>query len=80
MDETSHTTQYQEVCLKYAENEYCAKHRCLDVIKPKSVPSNNLFSSAMVWKSAESSYNHNDLSSDDEEYLMPKNVAETTPR
>jgi len=80
VDETSHTTQYQEVCLKYAENEYCAKHRCLDVIKPKSVPSNNLFSSAMVWKSAESSYNHNDLSSDDEEYLMPKNVAETTPR
>jgi len=25
-DETSYTTQYQEACLKYVENEYCAKH------------------------------------------------------
>ena len=26
-DETSYITQYQEAFLKYAENEYCAKHR-----------------------------------------------------
>jgi len=25
-DETSYTTQYQVACLKYVENEYCAKH------------------------------------------------------
>jgi len=25
-DETSYTTQYQDAFLKYAENEYCAKH------------------------------------------------------
>jgi len=26
-DETSYTTQYQEVFLKYVENESCARHR-----------------------------------------------------
>jgi len=28
-DETSYTTQYQEAFLRYVENEYCAKHRCV---------------------------------------------------
>jgi len=30
-DETSHTAKYQEAFLKYVENEYCAKHRCVPV-------------------------------------------------
>jgi hypothetical protein len=35
-DETSYTTQYQEAFLKYVENEYCAKHRRVPVIKLQS--------------------------------------------
>jgi hypothetical protein len=31
-DKTSYTTQYQKAFLKYVENEYCAKYRCLLVI------------------------------------------------
>jgi len=46
-DETSYTTQYQEVFLKYVENEYCAKHRRLLVTKPKSVPCDSFFYPAM---------------------------------
>jgi len=42
-DETTYTTQYQEGFRKYVENEYCAKHRRVLVIDPRSLPSNNLF-------------------------------------
>jgi hypothetical protein len=78
-DETSYTTQYQEAFLKYVENEYCAKHRRLPVTKLETIPDNNLGSSAMGSRSGQSSYDPYDLSSDDKEYLMPTNVAETTP-
>jgi hypothetical protein len=78
-DETSHTTQYQEAFLKYVENEYCAKHRRLPVTKLENTPNNNFSSSAMASRSDQSSYDPYDLSSDDDEYLMPNNVAETTP-
>jgi len=30
-DETSSTTEYQEACLYYMENEYCTKHQCVPV-------------------------------------------------
>ena len=56
-DETSYTTQYQEAFLKYVENEYCAKHRCMLVNKLNSLPSSNHIPSAtsaqckMIWKS-----------------------------
>jgi hypothetical protein len=78
-DETSYTTQYQEAFLKYVENEYCAKHRRVPVNKLQSLPSSNHISSATVSRSCQSSFDPYDLSSDDEEYLMPNNVAETTP-
>jgi len=78
-DETSYTTQYQEAFLKYVENEYCAKHRRLPVIKSDNTLNNNLSSFEMASRSGQSSYDPYDLSSDDEEYLMPTNVAETTP-
>jgi len=78
-DETSYTTHYQEAFLKYVENEYCAKLRHLPVTKSENMPNNNLSYSAMASRSGQSSYNPYDLSSDDEEYLMPNNVAETTP-
>jgi len=33
-DETSYTTQYQQAFLMYVENEHCARHRRVPVIKP----------------------------------------------
>jgi len=78
-DETSYTTQYQEAFLKYVENEYCAKHRCMPVNKLQCLPSSNHISSATASRSSQSSFDLYDLSSDDEKYLTPNNVAETTP-
>jgi hypothetical protein len=78
-DGTLYTTQYQEAFLKYVENEYCAKHRRVPVNILKTVPTSNLFPSATALGSYQSSFDPYDLSSDDEEYLTPNNVAETTP-
>ena len=78
-DETSYNIQKQEVFLKYVEDENCSKHQRLPVTKPDSVPNHNLLSFRMVSRSGQSSYDHYDLSSNDEEYLMHKNVYETTP-
>jgi hypothetical protein len=78
-DETFYTTQYQEAFLKYMENEYCAKHRHVPVNKLENLRSSNPFPSAKASGSCESSFDPYDLSSDDEEYLTPNNVAETTP-
>jgi len=79
-DETSYTAQYQEALLMYEENEYCAKLRRVPVIKPERIPSNTLFPSATASGSFQSSFDPCDLSSGDEDYLMPNNVAKTTPR
>jgi len=76
VDETLYTTQWQEVILMYVENGYCVKHRCLVVSKSESILSNNLFPSAMPSISGQLSYDAYDLSSDDDEYIMPKIVAE----
>jgi len=78
-DETSYTTQYQDAFLKYVENEYCAKLRGVLVKKHKSFPSSYLIHSATASGSCQSSFDPYDLSSNDEEYLTPNNVAETTP-
>jgi len=45
----------------------------------EGVPSNSLIPSATASGSCQSSVDLYDLSSDDEEYLMPKNGAEKTP-
>jgi hypothetical protein len=78
-EETSYTTQYQEACLKYVENEYCAKHRRVPVNKPQSLLSSNHISAATASESCQSYFDSYDLFSDDEEYLMSNNVVETTP-
>jgi hypothetical protein len=41
-NETSYTTQYHEAFLKYAKNEYSAKHRHGPVNKLETVPSSNI--------------------------------------
>jgi len=78
-EETSYTTQYQKAILKYIENEYCAKHRRVLVNKHESLPSSNPIPSAQASGRCQSSFDPYDLSGDDEEYLTPNNVTETTP-
>lgn len=79
-DEALHTNQYQEVFLKCVENESCPKHRHVPILKPKSVPSNYRIPSATAPEPRQSSFDHCDMSSDDEEYLTCKPVAKITPR
>jgi hypothetical protein len=50
----------------------------LPVTKLETMPDNNLGSSAMPARSGQSSYDPYDLSCNDEEYVMPNNVAEST--
>jgi len=78
-DKTSYTTQYNEAFMKYVENEYCAIHGHVPINKHESLPSGNYIPSAKSSGSYQSSFDPYDLSSDDEEYLTPTNVAETTP-
>jgi len=78
-DETSYTTQYREAFLKYVENEYRTKPRCVPFNELETVPTSNLVPSAAASGCYQSSFDPYDLSSDDEEYLTPNNVAETTP-
>jgi len=78
-DKTSYTTQYQEAFLKYVENEYCAKDRCVLVNKLETIPSSNLVPSETASGSYQSSFDAYGLSSDDEEYSMPSVAHETTP-
>jgi hypothetical protein len=79
-DETSYTTKYKEALLKYVENEYCAKHRCVPVNKLETVSSSNLVPSATSSRFYQLSFDAYDLSIDDEEYFTTNNVPETTPR
>jgi len=78
-DETSYTTQYQEAFLKYVENEYCTNHWHVPVNTLETIPSSNLVPSATASGSYQSSFDPYDSSSNEEEYLTPNNVAETTP-
>jgi len=77
-DNTSYTTQYQEAFLKYIENKYFAKHSRISIIKPANLPGSNLFPSANASAFGQSSFDPYDLSSNDEEYMTPKCMAETT--
>jgi len=61
------------------ENEYRAKHQCVPVNEPASIPSSNLVPSTTATESSQSSIDSYDVASDDEDYLTPDNVAETTP-
>jgi len=64
-DETCYTTQYQEAFLKCVENEYCAKHQRLPLMKPEFTSNYHLFSTAKASRSGQSAYDPYDLSSDD---------------
>jgi len=77
-DEISYTTHYQEAILMHVENEYCAKHQRVPVNKLETVPSSNLVPSSTASGSYQSSIDPYYSSRDDEEYLTPNNVAETT--
>jgi len=78
-DETSYATQYEEGFLKYVQNEDCAKHRRVPVKTQECLLRSNVILSSMALGSCQSSFDPYDLSSDDEEYLTPNDVAEMTP-
>jgi len=78
-DVTTNTTHYQVAYMTYVENEFCARHWHLPIIKPECVLSNNCFSSAIASRSGQLSYDSYDLSSDDKQYLMPNELAGRTP-
>ena len=79
-DETSYTTQFQEAFLQYVDIEYYIKPQCLPVNELNCIPMDNIFCSEIVSRSGQYSYDPYDVSSDDDKYLMPKDVAEMTPR
>jgi len=78
-DVTSYTIQYQEASCQYMENEYCATHQRMSIIEPENVLHGNIFPSPKASGIDQSSFDPYQLSSDDEDYLTPKWVAETTP-
>jgi hypothetical protein len=61
------------------ENECCAKHRGLLGSKPENIPNTIKFSSPIVSISGEYSFDRFDWFRDEKEYIMPHNMAETTP-
>jgi len=79
-DETSYSSQYQQAFLKYVEDKYGVKHRWIPVIGPKNLPGSNFLPSPKASGLGQLCFDPYDLSSDDEEYITPKSVADTTPR
>ena len=77
-DQTSYNAQWKEAFLKYVVHEQCAKHRRVPVNDLEYVPHRNIVPSGMASGSGQSLFESYDLSRDDEEYLTPDNVAETT--
>ena len=77
-DEISYTAQNQDAFLMEVENVNSAKHWCVPVNKHESLLCSNYIPSAIASGFCQSSFDSDDLWSDDEEYLMPNNVAETT--
>jgi hypothetical protein len=77
--ETSETTQYQEAFLSNVEIKYFAKHRQMCVIEPDSFQPGNFFPSAKASGFGQLSLDPYNLSSNDDEYLTPKCMGETTP-
>ena len=78
-DETSSTMKCHEAFPNDVEIKDCAKHQRMSVIQPSNVPASNLFPSAKSSGLGQSCCGPFDLSSDDEEYIMPKSMAGMTP-
>jgi hypothetical protein len=78
-EKTSYNTQFNEEFQKKVENNHCAKYRQISVIEPDNVLRSNLYLYAKDSEFGQSACDIYDLSSNDEECLMPKCVAEMTP-
>lgn len=79
-DVTSHTTQYHDLLWKDVDNKYFEKYTHLRFIEPESVPSINLFPSAMVSTSWQSWLHPYHWSCDGKEYSIREDVLQTMPR
>jgi hypothetical protein len=71
----SFTTKYQVAFLKYVENEYCAKHPQMSVIKSKNDLHTHFLPPAKASGLGPWCFNVYDLSTDDDEYITPGWVA-----
>jgi len=61
-------------------NEQCGKHRCFHISKPRCVLSNDLSPSTTASESVQLSVDPYELTINDEDYLMPNDMADMTPR
>lgn len=78
-EEGSFTAQYKDAFLKYVEREYCGRSSSPAAIKTETDSSTDPFAPTTASGPGESSYNPYDLSSDDDEYLAPKDFVHATP-
>jgi hypothetical protein len=78
-DEESFTAQYKDAFLKYVEREYCSSSKLPTAAKQETDEITDMLSTPPRSGPGQSSWDPYDLSSDDEEYLAPQNVAESTP-
>jgi len=62
------------------ENEYSAKHQQISAIIPETLPGLKIFPSAKAGGFGQSSLGTYDLCCDEENYVTPKSLGETTPR
>lgn len=76
---TSYSTLYDNVFETYEVNEFFADCGYLLIINTERIRSYNHFHFIQVSRSDQSCYDVHDWPSDNEEYLIPENVAETTP-
>jgi len=76
---TSYTIQYPEAIVMYVQNDYCAMQQRVAGNILDSIPSSNLLPSTTASRLRKCSCGSYDLSSDDEKYLTPENVAEMAP-
>jgi hypothetical protein len=79
-DGTSYTAQCQVAFQEYVENKYYAKHERVPINKAESIQCSNLVPSSNSSASGQSCFDPCDLSSNDQEYLIPNYITETTPR
>jgi len=78
-DKTSYTIRFRNPFLKNMQKEYCAEDWQTSVTETESGLYNNIFSLAKPSEFGQSSYDPSDWSSDDEQFLTAKSVAQTTP-
>jgi len=77
-DESSYSTQHQEAFLKFVQNKYSAKYQQLSIINTEKVPHSDDVHFTMESEWDQLLFEQYHSSCNDEEYFIPKCVAEMT--